>query len=255
MKIVELTGLPGAGKSTLRDSLNHREYRKLGNRRFRIFVKGKKCDFEHGLLSPKTLLDNTKKSALDAWAWGSLLSYPKLFSEVLGLVELVPVGDRQRAIVLNYWRERARGYTILRNSQSNRVGVADEGFIQTLLTTLIRIPHLTPSDSHAKLAIQRVVSNLPAIDLVVVLRIHPDAIKNRLGSSGHWGLSRTSANWLDAILTEVAGGGIEVGEIDSLGSRQQVRSDFHSLLTERGWLKKQKNDEDASLPYGRFQDQ
>ena len=255
MKIVELTGLPGAGKTTLRDSLNHREYRKLGNPRFRGFVSGKKFDFEHGLLSPTTLLDNTKKSALDAWAWGSLLSYPKLFSEVLGLVELVPVGGRQRAIVLNYWRERARGYTILRNSQSNRVGVTDEGFIQTLLTTLIRIPHLTPSDSHAKLAIQRVVSSLPAIDLIVNLRINPEAIKNRLGSSGHWGLSRTSENWLDAILTEAAGGGIEIGEIDSSASHQQVRSDFQSLLTEQGWLKKQKNDENPSPPNGRFREQ
>ena len=179
-------------------------------------------------------IDSVKVSLLDSWASGSLLAYPKLFSEVLALVELVPARDRQRAIVLNYWRERAVRHTRLSEMRRDRHAVADEGLVQTLLSTVIRIPGLSPSDPKSHNAISRVIEHLPPIDLLVNIRVSPEDIRARNGSPIHWGLTEATAEWLDTILGAAGAAGIDLCEIDGSNSAEKVRMDFEHQLMKRG---------------------
>lgn len=227
MKLLELAGLPGSGKTTLCRSLDKAKYATVPKNRALNGLAPTVRRFP-GYTAPWAP-SQLKILYRDSWASKSLLSYPNFFSEVLALVALVPLEGRHRAISLNYWRRRAVNYSLLDNLRRDRVAVADEGFIQTLLSTVIRIPTISPSDLLARTAISGVVQNMPPVDGVVVLNISAENILDRGAKPAHWSLTRRTADWLDLILSTVESSGTDVIEIDARNPSEQVLKEFESL--------------------------
>ena len=224
MKYVELIGLPGAGKTTLLRSLKNRDF--LPVSRYPFPLVG---DFHRSRIAAATQkpwAGVLKELVLDSWSRGSLLAYPKLFSSILELVSQINSEERQRAIILNYWRNRLRIYDLLSRSQGQATSVIDEGLAQTLLSTLIRIPGLEENESAARGQIEAVVRNFPPIESIVHLKVSAEIVEKRSLRGHHWALHLTTSKWISLIVEVLMNEGLAVAEIEADSSPIQVRRNF-----------------------------
>lgn len=229
MTYIELTGLPGAGKSTLFKSLDNQKHSKVCGTIFpRPGIKRlARGEFDSDAqISFGELL---RSCFLDSWSTGTILEFPELFSRILSLASLVPVESRQRAIVMNYWRDRVANYYLFSQLPTDRVSIVDEGMAQTLLSTVIRAKSLTPQGQDSRRLVNRVVESFPPVDAVVNLRISAENIRIRSASSSHWAISTRTTMWLDLILDALRLHGVPVVEIDGDRAPERVRADFEAL--------------------------
>lgn len=138
MKYIELLGLPVRGKTTLLRSLRRREFdlprvktllsedwvmvlRRFGYRDFGLFRGLKRRE----LGVPRQ--EMSRKLLFDSWHMGILDEYPELFAQILLCLKTVRPDDRQRAILLNYWRSRASLYLDVSRDTTTSFCVVDEG--------------------------------------------------------------------------------------------------------------------------------
>ena len=190
MKYIELLGLPGSGKTSLVRAFRGRGFgvregkhllsedrsmvlRRLGYRDVGL-LRGRKKR-EPGV--PRQ--DVFKTLVLDRWQMGVFDGYPELFAQIFLCLETVVHDDRQRAILLNYWRSRISLYLDVSHSTNPSFCVVDEGLSQTVFSTMTRM--MAPSNRKLEL-VDSVLRCLPSERTVVMLQTPPELIEMRAQS-------------------------------------------------------------------------
>lgn len=219
-----MVGLPGAGKTTALLSASRQEFHRFPTGAFgdrRTIVLRTSASISRLLKHP---LPSLRRTVNDSWGAGVIASNVQLFSVVLQLVHLIPEGSHQREIILNYWRERIARHMVVSKMSSNKMGLTDEGLIQTLLSTVIRTKVLDPKDGAAIDLVRQVVVQLPYIDAVYQFQVDRDRIEKRLPSSQlHWALGQRSEDWLSRIMLISAEAGINIYKVDASLSVKEIQ--------------------------------
>lgn len=183
-------GLPGSGKTTLLRAFRRRGFpgkagkillsedwpmfmRRLGYRDAGFFCGLR--EGESGVPRPAALRDRL----LDRWQMGIFEEYPELFAQVFLCLKTVCPADRQRAILLNYWRSRASLYLEVSHSKNPSFCVVDEGLSQTLFSTMTRMS--APSSLKLEL-VDSVIRCFPPGRTVVMLQTPRELIEMRAKS-------------------------------------------------------------------------
>lgn len=216
MRYSEMLGLPGAGKTTALRSISRRDFVAFRTGSFfdrrRVVVRAS-SRVSH-LLDPPSARLRAKLG--DYWGSSVIASHIHLFSRVLQLVERIPEGSRQRAIILNYWRERVARYILVSEAPSRKMGLTDEGLLQTLLSTVIRTSHLDPDDSTAIALVSQIIEALPHIDVVYHFNVGRDIIEQRRSKSQlHWALEQRTEDWLARLIALSVQEGLNVRNVDA----------------------------------------
>ena len=224
MRYFELLGLPGSGKTTLLRSFRGRSFAgqagktvlsedwAMAMRRFGYrdngFLSGLKLRGP-GVPRPEVFSNHI----LDCWQMGVLAEYPELFSQIFLCLETVDSEDRQREILLNYWRSRTSVYLEVSKSSSRSFCVVDEGLSQSVFSTMTRMS--APSNRKLGL-VNSVLRSLPSGHTVIMLRTPLETIEMR-AQSGQVGppedLSR-KGDELDYILQQQKDYGRDAIELD-----------------------------------------
>lgn len=229
VKYIELIGLPGAGKTSLIGLLSKAKYFQVGPG---SSLRLKSSAAAQPTVGPGWFTELAKARSLDYWAFGSFLQYPALLSEVLKLVAYVPLQNRGRAIVLNYWRERLRAYSLVKGSDGTRMAVADEGLLQTLLTTCIRTCLLDAEDPRTIELIRNIILKLPPVESFVLLTVPPSVVEERIQKKAHWALNETTLVWLETIALIARQEGLEIADVDACQHVSDVHQDFLRITSQ-----------------------
>lgn len=190
MKYIELLGLPDSGKTTLLRAFRGRGFagkagknvlsedwpmvlRRFGYRDVDFFRGLRKGGF--GIPRANVLGNHLH----DWWQMGIFAEYPELFSQIFLCLETVLPEDRQRAILLNYWRSRTSLYFDVNHSTSLSYCLVDEGLSQTVFSTMVRMS--APLNRKLEL-VDSVLGCLPSERTVVMLRTPRELIDRRAQS-------------------------------------------------------------------------
>ena len=187
MRYIELLGLPGSGKTTLLRSFRGRS---LGGKSVRTVLSE---DWAMGLrrfgyreigffrwlekIQPRmSSAEVIRNLTLDYWQMGIFSQYPNLFSHIFLCLETVVPEDRQREILLNYWRSRISLYMDVSQSAGPSLCVVDEGLSQSVFSTMRRMS--APSERKLEL-VDAVLRCLPLDRHVVMIRTPRELIEMR----------------------------------------------------------------------------
>lgn len=190
MKYIELLGLPGSGKTTLLRSFRRRGFagqagrvvlsedwamvlRRFGHRDVGLF----RGLMKSGPGAPRA--EAFRDLARDHWQMGVFSEYPELFSQIFRCLETVSTEDRQREILLNYWRSRTSLYLDVSHSTNPSFCVVDEGLSQTVFSIMTRM--MAPSNRKLEL-VDSVLRCLPSERTVVMLQTPRELIEMRAQS-------------------------------------------------------------------------
>ena len=160
---VELLGLPGSGKTTLRKLMLH-QHRKL-------------CSSVARRQRAQMSLEGIKALLLDQAVAGSFVAYPDLFSRVFEALAHVTYEGREREILINYWRSRVSSYWRTTTREMKKPVLVDEGLTQTVFSTLMRISPDMKTEKGQSFA-ESLVGSLPIDKRVLILIDTPLAIAN-----------------------------------------------------------------------------
>lgn len=244
MKYIELLGLPGSGKTSLLRSFRRQgiagqagttvlsEDLSMALRRFGYrdvgFSRGPRSR-GFGILRADVLRNHFH----DGWQMGIFAEYPELFSQVFLCLKTVRPEDRQRAILLNYWRSRTSLYFDVNCSTSPSYCLVDEGLSQSVFSTMSRMS--TRLDQKLKL-VESVLRCLPSERTVVMLQTPSELIELRAQSrkkSSPKDLSRRIAE-LDFIFQQQKKIGRDTIELDGSLSIDELCTELGAFINKAG---------------------
>jgi len=244
VKYIELLGLPGSGKTTLLRAFRDRGFagqagkvvlsedwpmviRRLGYRDVGLLRGRKKREPE---VSRQKVLSN---HLLDRWQMGVFDKYPELFAQIFLCFKTVVHDDRQRAILLNYWRSRMSLYLDVSHSTNPSFCVVDEGLSQTVFSTMTRM--MAPSNRKLEL-VDSVLRCLPSERTVIMLQTPRELIEMRAQS----GKGRSSEDLsrrlgeLDFIFQQQNKLGVDSFELDGSLSTDELCIELEAKINRTG---------------------
>lgn len=191
MKYIELLGLPGGGKTTLLRSFRGQDF---GGQRGKTVLSEdwamvlrrfgyRDVGFFRGLRRKEPGVPRAevfKNLTLDYWQMGIFPEYPELFSQIFLCLDTVSDEDRQRAILLNYWRSRTSLYLDVSRSAGPSFCVVDEGLSQSVFSTMTRMS--APAKRKIEL-VDSVLRCLPSDRSVVMIQTPRELIEMRAKSN------------------------------------------------------------------------
>ena len=241
MKYLEMVGMPRSGKTTLLRSFRSRSSRGKGSKvvlseDWEMVLR--RLGIVDSAFLGSTMRESThrrgtylKRQLYDGWHMGTLASFPKLFAQVLACLESVSTENRQREILLNYWRSRASLYLDVSQSVGTSFCLVDEGFSQSVLSTMARMS--SPKDQRFELG-GSLLACLPTERVIVVLNTPIQSIERRLGSGR--GLSSNDMSRrieeLAFIVQQQKILGRDVFELDGSQSVDELCKDLGAQITE-----------------------
>ena len=188
MLYVELAGLPRSGKSTLLRELRtippnlpplkafSSEGFEAGLSRFPLQIASLKLSPGKGAGAGNP--ERSRALIRDAWMGAAVLEYPELFAQVLLSTSTIGRENRQREIVLNYWRSRLSLHRKIVLDPAAGWGLVDEGLTQTALSTISRIQKSVGKTSALR-KVNSLTKFLPTDRLIVFLEVPMSTMANR----------------------------------------------------------------------------
>ena len=191
MKLVEITGIPGCGKSTIFPIVE--EY--FINMGLKVF-------------NPKSILQCSQKVRFSGWhsrkviallpmkvrnrvlrglatfvnlkqqyALKYMTSNPELLSYVVGLTNSRPVSEDHKRLTLGYFLNLTASYQIACESLgSDSVLLADEGFVHKVVTFFVSVQETTIDPAE----VQRYLEKIPAVHTLIKVKADVSVCKKRL---------------------------------------------------------------------------
>lgn len=191
MKYVEMLGMPGSGKSTLLRYLRDRGF--AGRAGKTILSEdwemvSRRLGYRCGTVAngpesgkPSLLSRDMLKSFLhDNWQMGIFSQYADLFAEIFQCLATVPAADRERSILLNYWRSRISLYMDVSRRDSETSCIVDEGLAQSVLSTMTR---MSVASNRKHELVSSLLRRLPPERTVVLLQTPRELILRRRQAS------------------------------------------------------------------------
>lgn len=182
---IELIGLPGSGKSTLlrnvRQIAGNRGNLNVITSDFTWFSRGSRADFLRTIRLLKdqgwhSLPEKAKLLLLDSWHSGVLDLFPEIFAQVLLCLSSITPENRQRSVVLNYWKIRMLDFSKSLTEPLPAGTLVDEGLCQTAFSTIKRMP--AEGDRTLELG-RALLDTLPTNRTLVFLETPVDLILSR----------------------------------------------------------------------------
>lgn len=244
MAYFELLGLPSSGKTALLKSFRRwghqsRDFDMVLSEDIRVSLHRIGL---HGLSIPLGRDKGeragrvpwlNRQTALDGWQMGVLSKYPDVLSQVFGCLQAVSPENRQREIILNYWRTRLYLYESAANMRVRSHVLVDEGLAQTAYSTLVR---MSPSLVQGEERVESLIRSLPSNRTIIFLRTPIDVIEDRTRRAGRAQPQQLSlrAKLMVKIFEKQIALGVESFELDGSKGIHQLRTDLQYLFSESG---------------------
>lgn len=244
MNYFELLGLPSSGKTALLKS-----FRKFGHQSRNVQVvlsedirmifrriglhgwSGRWRGDDDGRSGTLAWLDT--RTAFDGWQMGVLSQYPEVLCQVFNCLQAVAPNDRQRAILLNYWRTRLSLFHSVATNSLRPPVLVDEGLSQSAYSTISRMPS---SVGQSEERAEALVRSLPASRTVILLRTPISAIQRRTQQAGRAQTERLSlrAQQIATIFETQKSLGVDTFELDGSRGVDQLRIDLQDIVFRAG---------------------
>lgn len=175
------------------------------------------------------LQERFRNHVLDRWQMETLANFPGLFSQLLLCLETVDNEDRQREILLNYWRSRISLYLDAKADNSRPFCVVDEGLSQSMFSTMTRM--LAPSNRKLGL-VESALRCLPPDRSVIMLQTPLNLIEMRTKSSPRFSSDNLSRKFeeVEFILESQKKLGRDIFELDGSLSVEELGSQIQAHI-------------------------